>query len=70
MLQNILFSQHNISGSKLRVESIPESVVEEITEIALGQCVHLDSRESLIDYLLADEDALELALPYLEDCRL
>lgn len=51
----------------MNTESIPDSILEEILEMACGQCANLRSHEDLTDYLLADEDALELALPYLDD---
>lgn len=50
----------------MNTESIPDFVLEEILEMACGQCTNLQSHTDLVDYLFADEDALELALPYLD----
>lgn len=50
-----------------RYVDIPECLIEQVKQIAAGQGVDLETDEQIAQYLIDDEEALEVVLPYLEN---
>ena len=51
---------------KIDLSQIPEDVLREVRMIAIGQGVVLVRPKEYENYLHEDEEALELALPYID----
>lgn len=51
---------------RIQISEIPPELLEAVREIAAGQGVVLTRPEDLERYILEDEDAQELVLPYID----
>jgi len=53
---------------KFNINDIPEDILEEIKEIAAnqGECIDITDKEDIETYVISDEEAYEMLLPWIE----